>query len=100
MRAAMEAPYPLYFRKLGENHREPLLLLHGITGSGRYWLRVAPGLSSEFTVLMPDLLGFGDSPKPDEVHPGEFQEIWTRVEINCPHVALEGLDIFMNFYYP
>ncbi|MBC7456756.1 MAG: alpha/beta hydrolase [Bdellovibrionaceae bacterium] len=43
---------------------ERILLLHGILGSHRYWTIVADKLSQDHFILAPDLLGFGDSPKP------------------------------------
>lgn len=42
----------------------PVLLLHGYPQSHVMWHRVAPRLASEFTVIAPDLRGYGDSSKP------------------------------------
>lgn len=42
----------------------PLLLLHGHPQTHMMWHRVAPRLAREFTVVMPDLRGYGDSGKP------------------------------------
>ncbi len=42
----------------------PVILLHGIVSTHRYWQSVAELLEGERTLIMPDLLGFGDSPKP------------------------------------
>jgi haloacetate dehalogenase len=42
----------------------PLLLLHGYPQTHVCWHRVAPILASRFTVVCPDLRGFGDSAKP------------------------------------
>ena len=43
----------------------PLLLLHGYPQSHHMWRFVAPALSDHFTVVCPDLRGYGDSDKPD-----------------------------------
>jgi haloacetate dehalogenase len=43
---------------------EPVLLLHGYPQTRAMWHRVAPGLASDFTVVCPDLRGYGDSAKP------------------------------------
>jgi haloacetate dehalogenase len=42
----------------------PLLLLHGYPQTHLIWHRVAPLLASEFTVVLADLRGYGDSDKP------------------------------------
>jgi haloacetate dehalogenase len=42
----------------------PLLLLHGHPQTHVMWHRVAPALAHDFTVVMTDLRGYGDSSKP------------------------------------
>ncbi len=42
----------------------PLLLLHGYPQTHFMWRKVAPRLAGEFTVVIPDLRGYGDSAKP------------------------------------
>lgn len=42
-----------------------LLLLHGYPQTGAMWHRVAPALAKHFTVVVPDLRGYGASGKPD-----------------------------------
>lgn len=42
----------------------PLLLLHGHPQTHAIWHRVAPALAERFTLVMPDLRGYGDSSKP------------------------------------
>jgi pimeloyl-ACP methyl ester carboxylesterase len=42
-----------------------LLLVHGLAGTSLTWKYVTPALSERFTVLAPDLLGQGESDKPD-----------------------------------
>jgi haloacetate dehalogenase len=42
----------------------PLLLLHGYPQTHVCWHRVAPILAERFTVVCPDLRGYGDSAKP------------------------------------
>ncbi|MEM9393358.1 MAG: alpha/beta hydrolase [Pseudomonadota bacterium] len=43
---------------------EPLLLLHGAPQSHVMWRKLAPQLAKEFTVIAPDLRGYGRSDKP------------------------------------
>jgi haloacetate dehalogenase len=50
------------FRRVGAG--PPLLLLHGFPQTHAIWHRVAPQLASRFSLVMPDLRGYGDSSKP------------------------------------
>jgi haloacetate dehalogenase len=49
---------------------KPLVLLHGHPQNHVTWRKVAPDLAQHFTVIMPDLRGYGDSDKPasDDTH--------------------------------
>jgi len=53
---------PVTFHMMGEG--PPILLIHGITSSSRTWKRVMPRLAETHTVIAPDLLGHGQSAKP------------------------------------
>jgi pimeloyl-ACP methyl ester carboxylesterase len=53
----------LHFVEIGAGPRR-LLLLHGLAASSRYWTAQAGPMLGDYRVLVPDLLGFGDSPKP------------------------------------
>ena len=46
---------------------EPIWLLHGQISSHRYWRQVTAMLEKKHKLFLPDLLGFGDSPKPEDV---------------------------------
>jgi haloacetate dehalogenase len=48
----------------------PLLLLHGYPQTHLIWHRIAPTLAQHFTLVMPDLRGYGRSngPAPDAAH--------------------------------
>jgi haloacetate dehalogenase len=43
---------------------DPVLLLHGYPQTHGMWHKIAPLLSQDFTVVVPDLRGYGDSTKP------------------------------------
>ncbi|MBL7849812.1 MAG: alpha/beta hydrolase [Cyclobacteriaceae bacterium] len=43
---------------------ETIVFLHGIPGSSNSWIKVAEELSRDFHVIVPDLMGFGRSSKP------------------------------------
>ena len=45
-------------------HGEPLLLLHGTPKTNYYWAKIFPLLTPYFTVVAPDLRGFGYTDKP------------------------------------
>ncbi len=44
----------------------PLLLLHGYPETHLTWHKVAPQLAEHFSVVVPDLRGYGDSGKPKD----------------------------------
>ena len=45
-------------------HGPPLLLLHGYPQTHVEWHKIAPKLAEHYSVVMPDLRGYGDSEKP------------------------------------
>lgn len=49
----------------------PVLLLHGYPQTHVEWHKIAPGLSEHYTVVAPDLRGYGDSEKPPAAE-GDF----------------------------
>jgi len=52
-------------RVLTKGDGPPLLLLHGHPETHVTWHKIAPALAEEYTVVLPDLRGYGDSSKPD-----------------------------------
>jgi pimeloyl-ACP methyl ester carboxylesterase len=51
----------------GPDDAAPVILLHGFPESHRTWRALAPLLSDEVRLVMPDQRGFGDSDRPQEV---------------------------------
>jgi len=51
----------------GPEDAPPVILLHGFPESHRTWRGLAPLLSDEFRLVMPDQRGFGDSDRPQQV---------------------------------
>jgi pimeloyl-ACP methyl ester carboxylesterase len=45
-------------------HGDPLLLLHGWPETWYEWRHVMPALAKNYTLIVPDLRGLGDSSKP------------------------------------
>jgi len=61
----------LRVRVLGDSG-PPILLLHGLIGSGRYWGGAYDHLSNGHRLVVPDLLGFGGSGRPEHGYgPGD-----------------------------
>jgi pimeloyl-ACP methyl ester carboxylesterase len=55
----------LHVVDVGPRDAPPIVLLHGLTATHRYWSQNWETLGRRFRVLAPDLPGFGRSPKPD-----------------------------------
>ncbi len=53
----------IYYRIAGSG--EPVVLLHGFPETSHAWRKVMPALAAHYTVLAPDLRGFGDSDRPE-----------------------------------
>ena len=65
----------------------PLLLLHGYPQTHVMWHAVAPALAEHFTVVCPDLRGYGDSAKPrgDESHEPYSKRTLARDQLDLMH---------------
>ncbi|WP_295316695.1 alpha/beta hydrolase [Roseobacter sp.] len=53
----------------------PVLLLHGFPQTHAMWHKVAPALAADFTVIAPDLRGYGASGKPAGTEPYSFRHM-------------------------
>lgn len=89
-----DSPWPHAHRRglnlsgltLGPESAPVVLVLHGITASHRYWLpRIVP-LARHFRLIVPDLPGFGASPKPFTDYTMEL-----FVETLSEHLVQEGV---------
>lgn len=78
----------LHFKQLG--HGEPLVLLHGLFGSGDNWFGVAPKLAEKFQVFAPDLRNHGHSPHHAEMdYPlmaADVEKFFEAQKIKSAHV--------------
>lgn len=78
----------------------PLLLLHGYPQTHVAWHKVASGLAEHFTVILPDLRGYGHSrgPDPDPEHDAYSKRamaddmVQVMGELGYPTFALAGHD--------
>jgi pimeloyl-ACP methyl ester carboxylesterase len=55
---------PLNYEIIGLGKKK-LIFIHGLTGSKNYWKRELKEINQTHKLLLIDLLGFGDSPKPN-----------------------------------
>lgn len=60
-------PYKLAVFTYGSPDKPVVILLHGINNSSKSWLPVIAQLKKHAYVVSIDLLGFGESPKPDDI---------------------------------
>jgi haloacetate dehalogenase len=67
----------------------PLLLLHGAPFSHISWRLVAPELAKQYTLVAPDLRGYGDSSKPPD---GENHANYSKRAM-----ALDGIEVMKHF---
>lgn len=84
-------PHEFHGVELGSG-AETVVLLHGLSGSWRWWRRNAPGMAERYRVLMPDLVGFGHSPATSRLpSPGETAELlatWlSRLGVETTHMV-------------
>lgn len=63
LKIEVEEKVTIHLKYGGKGH--PLLLLHGYPQTHLMWHKLAPLLAKDFTVIMPDLRGYGDSSKPE-----------------------------------
>ncbi len=52
----------IHYRRMGKG--PAMVLLHGFPQTGHMWRKVMPVLAERFTVVAPDLRGYGDSDRP------------------------------------
>jgi len=63
---------PLNYEIVGSGNKK-LVFIHGLTGSKNYWKRELESVSKTHQLLLVDLLGFGDSPKPNNAYSLDVQ---------------------------
>ena len=83
--------YKVHYLEAG--HGAPVILLHGTGGEGARWMPQILGLSSEFRIIAPDQIGFGESDKPLTLyHSGVFAGflVGFMKAIGVPRATLMG----------
>jgi pimeloyl-ACP methyl ester carboxylesterase len=77
-------------------HGHPIVLLHGWPQTWYEWLHVMPALAKNYTVIVPDLRGLGDSSKPLTAYDGKTtsQDIYQLVsQLGFKQIFLVGHDV-------
>ncbi|KAL8840993.1 MAG: hypothetical protein Q9176_003565 [Flavoplaca citrina] len=75
----------------------PLLLLHGFPQTHLIWHRVAPPLLDSFTLIIPDLRGYGSSSKPAATNP-DHHSLYSKSTMAGDMVALMQELNYQKFY--
>jgi pimeloyl-ACP methyl ester carboxylesterase len=75
---------------------DPLLLLHGLADHGLVWQELAQVLGQRYCCIAPDLLGHGDSSKPDD--PGAYGslKLVEDLEALIYHMQLSGVRVIAH----
>jgi pimeloyl-ACP methyl ester carboxylesterase len=68
----------------------PLVLLHGLAGSARWWARNIPRLAQAFRVIAIDLPGFGASPRGDRL---ALEEATGQLAITMDRLGIERASV-------
>jgi pimeloyl-ACP methyl ester carboxylesterase len=84
----------------------PVVLLHGMVNSSRHWKGVAELLAADYTVIAPDLLGHGDSAKPEGdyslgAHAAGIRDLLAALRVDRASVVGHSLGggVAMQFFY-
>jgi pimeloyl-ACP methyl ester carboxylesterase len=78
--------YRIHWVEAGEGPR-PLVLLHGLSGSSRWWQRNAGAVAGHTRVVIPDVIGFGRSRCP-----GPLPDVPALAEVLAQWMASLGED--------
>jgi 2-succinyl-6-hydroxy-2,4-cyclohexadiene-1-carboxylate synthase len=81
----------LHVAEVGEG--EPLVLLHGFTGSGAQWVPLAGAMAGERRCIMVDLLGHGESDAPENPERYGMARCLSDLEAILDHLRIERTDL-------
>ncbi|WIY60822.1 2-succinyl-6-hydroxy-2,4-cyclohexadiene-1-carboxylate synthase [Bacillus arachidis] len=72
---------------------EPLLLLHGFTGSMETWRSFISSWSKQFQVILVDLVGHGKTESPEEITHYDIQNVSRQMTALLDHLHIEKAHI-------
>jgi pimeloyl-ACP methyl ester carboxylesterase len=94
----------MLFRIAGEG--PAVVLIHGMVNASRHWERVAARLATTHTVIAPDLLGHGDSAKPEGdyslgAHAAGIRDLLAALGVDHATIVGHSLGggVAMQFFY-
>ena len=72
---------------------DPVVLLHGFPQSWYEWRHIMPALAKNYTIIVPDLRGFGDSSKPITGYDGkttaeDIYQLVSQLGFNKPILSI------------
>ena len=73
---------------------EPLVLLHGAGGGAVLWGPIIDLLSKHFHVIAPDVVGYGESDKPDAAYNKKYFSTWFRSF--CDSLNMKKINLLGN----
>lgn len=88
-RAVYVGPIKTSFLTAGSG--KPVLLLHGAGIGSIQWYTVIGPLSRDFSVIAPDIVGYGESDKPSASYDREFFVSWLRGFVDA--LSLDCIDL-------
>jgi pimeloyl-ACP methyl ester carboxylesterase len=94
----------MLFREAGAG--PPVVLIHGMVNSSRHWEQVGDALAQDYRVVAPDLLGHGNSAKPEGdyslgAHAAGVRDLLAALSIDRATIVGHSLGggVAMQFYY-
>ncbi|MBE7123070.1 2-succinyl-6-hydroxy-2,4-cyclohexadiene-1-carboxylate synthase [Bacillus cereus] len=72
---------------------EPLLLLHGFTGSVETWRSFIPSWSEQFQVILVDIVGHGKTESPEDVTHYDIQNVALQMKELLDHLHIENAHV-------
>jgi pimeloyl-ACP methyl ester carboxylesterase len=78
--------FKLGFKVIGSG--QPLILIHGIPGSSKCWDSAARLLANQYKVIVPDLIGFGESSRSENIN-----DLWAPAQASAIAQLLNHLVI-------
>jgi pimeloyl-ACP methyl ester carboxylesterase len=84
----------------------PVVLIHGMLNSSSHWKAVAQSLTSDYTVIAPDLIGHGDSAAPRGdyslgAHAASIRDLLAAIGVDRATIVGHSLGggVAMQFFY-